>query len=271
MKKMILALSLTMACALTAYSQQSETRASGQTRNDTSTSVTRDGNSIHIQSGSRLAAELQNSIDVRKAKISDQVVLKTTQAIKSEGRTVINRGARLIGHVTEVEQKTKANGASRIGLVFNRLEKGALEFPISATITSITASRASARSGDEDLFAADTRSSTSARATSSGQNSGGLLGGVTNTAGGVVSTAGNVGSGTTSAVGATVDSTTGAGGPAAGLSRSLGRIEITESSSTSADGGAVLSLRGENLRLAKGTTFSLLIHQSASASTSKQQ
>jgi len=58
--------------------------------------------------------------------VGDEVVLKTTQAIKSEGRTVVGRGARLIGHVTEVEQKTKANGQSRIGLIFDRLEKGSL-------------------------------------------------------------------------------------------------------------------------------------------------
>ncbi len=92
---------------------------------------------IAIQSGTRLAAELQNTVDVRKAKVGDEVVLRTVQAIKAEGRTVVNKGARLMGRVTNVEQKTKANDASRLGLVFDRLETGALEFPISVTITSI--------------------------------------------------------------------------------------------------------------------------------------
>lgn len=270
MKKMILVLSLTSVCALTAYPQRTETRTSGQARNDTSTSVNNAAGGIDIQSGTRLAAELQNSVDVRKAKVGDQIVLKTTQAIKSEGRTVVNKGARLIGHVTEVEQKTKANGASRIGFVFDRLERGSLEFPISATITSITRGRASARAGDEDLFGSDARSSTSA--STSSQSSGSLLGGVTSTAGGVVNTAGNVAGGTTAVVGTTVDSTAGAvGGTATRMGGSLGRIQISQSSSTSAEGGAVLSLRGENLRLEKGTTFNLLINQSASASTSKTQ
>ena len=271
MKKMILVLSLTSVCALTAYSQQTETRTSGQASNDTSVSVNKPVKNIDIQSGTRLAAELQNSVDVRKAKVGDQIVLKTTQAIKSERRTVVNKGARLIGHVTEVEQKTKANGASRIGFVFDRLERGSLEFPISATITSITTGRASARAGDEDLFGSDTRSNTSAHSTSS-QSSEGLLGGVSSTAGSVVNTAGNVAGETTAAVGTTVDSAAGAGGgTATRLGRSLGRIQISQSSSTSAEGGAVLSLRGENLRLEKGTTFNLVINQSASASTSKAQ
>lgn len=282
MKKTILAVTLTLSCGVVGLAQKAETRTGAGGSNETSASARKAGKSIDIKSGTRLAAALQNSIDARKAKVGDQVVFKTSQAIKAEGHTVVEKGMLLIGHLTEVEHKAQGNGESRLGLVFDRLEKGSLEVPVSATITSITNGSAGTRAGanDEDLFAADAnaRSNTSARSTtttnSAGSGSGGLLGGVSNTVGGVVNTTapgarGVVGN-TTGGVGATVDSTTKAvGGANAGLG-SLGRIQITESGSTSADGSTVLSVRGDNLRLEKGTIFNLMINQAASANASKE-
>ncbi len=266
MKRTVLVLALTVSCGVTVYSQRAETRTSVESSNEIVASANKAGKSIDLQSGTRIAGELQNNVDVRKARVGDEVVLKTTQAIKSEGRTVVGRGARIIGHVTEVEQKSKANGQSRVGLIFDRLEKGSLEFPIAATITSITSGRTTAKAGGDDLFGAQTSGTSSSSASSTSQSSsGGVLGGVTSTVGGVVNTS-------TSAVGSTVNATTNAaGGTTSGLSQSLGRIQINQSSTTSAEGGAVLSLQGQNLRLEKGTTFNLMLTQSTNASTNKQQ
>lgn len=277
MNRSILAVIVTLFCTLTTYSQRTETRATSQASAEAAASASKAGKSLEIASGTHIAGDLQSTVDVRKAKVGDQVVLKTTKAIKSGGQTVVSKGAKLFGHVTEVTQKTKGNAVSRVGLVFDRLENGSLAFPISATISSITSSRASARTGDDDLFATDAgaSSSSSMRTSSSGQ-SGGLLGGVTSTTGAVVntttSTTSNVVGSTPAAVGSTVDSTTNVvGGTTTGLGRSLGRIQISESSSTSAEGGAVLSLRGDNIRLEKGTSFNLVLNQSASAGVAKEQ
>jgi hypothetical protein len=226
-----------------------------------------------------LAGQLQNSIDVRRAKVGDQVVLKTTQAIKSDGRTVVSKGSRLVGHVTEVAQRSKGNSESRIGILFDRLENGSLQMPIAATITSITSgnANASARANNEDLIGADAMASGSARSTSSarsssGSSNGGLLGGAGGVVNSTASTVGGVVGGTTSAVGSTVDSTTSAVGSSAnGVGRSLGGIQISQSSSTSVEGGSVLSLQGGNLRLEKGTNFNLVLTQSASAGAAKNQ
>ena len=265
MKRTILALALTLSCGVTVYSQRAETRTSGESSNEIAASA-KAGKSIDLNSGTRIAGELQNTVDVRKARVGDEVILKTTQAIKSEGRTVVGRGARLIGHVTEVEQKSKANGQSRVGLIFDRLEKGSLEFPIAATITSIASGRTTAQAGGNDLFGSQASGASSSSASSTTQSSsGGLLGGVTSTVGGVVNTS-------TTALGSTVNATTNAaGGTTSGLGQSLGRIQINQSSSTSAEGGAVLSLQGQNLRLEKGTTFNLMLTQSTNASTNKEQ
>jgi hypothetical protein len=270
MKRTILAISLTLVCGLAVNAQTANTSARGEANNQTSAAARAANKSINLDSGTRLAGELQSTIDARKAKVGDQVVLKTTQAIKSQGRTVVSKGSRLVGHVTEVSQKSKSSGESRVGLLFDRLEGGSLNVPIAATITSVVNGTARARANDEDLFASDAGSATSARSSSrsSSSGTGSLLGGVANS---TTSTVGNVVGGTTAAVGSTVDSTTNVvGNTATGVGRSLGGIQISQSSSTSVEGSSVLSLQGGNLRLEKGTTFNLMLTQSASASTTRQ-
>ncbi len=273
MKRSILAISLSLACAVVAYAQNAETRASGAAGNQTSAAVNQADKNIKLESGTRLAGELQNAIDVRRVKVGDQVVLKTTRAIKSGGRTVVGKGSRLLGHLTEVTQKSEDNAESRVGILFNRLERGSLAVPISATITSITTARASARANNDSMFESDTSASGSARATSSSRSSsnGGLLGGVGGVVNSTTSTVGGVVGSTTSAVGTTVDSTTNAVGNTASVGRSLGGIQISQSSSTSVEGSSILSLQGGNLRLEKGTNFNLVLTQSASAGTAKDQ
>ena len=277
MKKIILALSLSVACSLVANAQQAGSSASGEASNQTSAAANQAGKSINLESGTHLAGTLQNTVDVRHAKVGDQVMLKTTQAIKSGGRTVVGKGSRLVGHVTEVAQKSKGNGESRVGILFDRLEQGSLQMPIATTITSITSGTASTHASNEDLFGTDTMAGGSARSTSSGRssssgNSGGLLGGADGVVNSTTSTVGNVVGSTTSAVGSTVDSTTGAvGSTATGVGRSLGGIQVSQSSSTSVEGSSVLSLQGGNLRLEKGTNFNLVLTQSASVGTAKNQ
>lgn len=273
MKRIILVLSLSFAFAVAASAQKVDSRASGETATQTSAAMNQAGKSLDLESGTQLSGRLQSTIDVRKAQVGDQVVLKTTKALKSGGRTVVNKGSRLIGHITEVAQRTKSNGASRIGILFDRLEQGALQTPIAATISSITNVGASAHA-DDNAFggsaSAGGSASTSTRASSGGNA--GLLGGVGGVVNSTTSTVGDVVGATTAAVGSTVNSTTGAvGNTAGGLGRSLGGIQISQSSSASVEGSSVLSLQGGNLRLEKGTNFNLVLTQSASAGTARDQ
>lgn len=274
MNKLILATSVVLVCIFNSFSQTAQTRSRTSASSESAASANGAGKTVNLASGTRLAGELQNTIDVRKAKVGDEVVLKTTQSIKSEGRTVVNKGARLIGHVTEVSEKAKANGESRVGILFDRLESGSLDVAIAASIVSISKTQASALRNDQAAAGIDGSGSASAsgqttasgqRTSSSGSIVGGVVGGVTNGGGGVVNTTtsatNDVLSSTTAAVGSTVNGSTSAVG------RSLGRIQISESTDASATGGSVLSVRGENLRVEKGTTFTLVLTQSASGAT----
>lgn len=266
MKKVFLAISLTIAVAAIASAQKASTRGSAATSSESS--VRKEGGQIDLQSGTQLAAQLESALDVRHAKTGDRVVLKTTQAIKQNGQVVIQKGARLIGHVTDVQRQTKSTGESHIGLVFDRLRSGSTEIPITASILSITQARGRAQSGNSSMEA-DAMSQSSMNAGSSSRTSagnGGLIGGVGNTVGGVLntttSTAGNVAGSATNAVGGTVGTTS---ATARNLTGSLNGLQINQSAGASAEGGSTLSLAGRDLRLESGATFNLSVSSSTTA------
>src|SRR5258706_12855097 len=267
MKRFVLAVLLSIALAGLAVGQKAESR--GNASAGSNASASKQGRQIDLQSGTQLSAQLENTLDARHAKPGDRVVMKTTQAVKQDGRVIVPKGAQLIGHVTEVQQRSKSNAESSIGVVVDRLRTGSTETPITASILSITQARSRAQASNNDLLGSDTmaQSSSSSRSgtspPSSGQRGGGLLGGVGSTVGGVVntttSTVGNV-------AGTTVGATTSANGSTTGnLTGSLRGLQITQSGDASAQGGSTLSLTGRDLRLESGTTFNLAVSNSASA------
>ncbi len=257
MRRLILIAIWTALCAVAVPAQTQTAGAAGGA--STATSLSRDDKRLNIESGTRLAAQLENTLDVRRARVGERVVLRTTEAIKENGRTVVKKGARLIGHVTDVQQSARGRAASSVSLVFDRLESGSLAAPITATITSITQARTRG-SVDNDRISSESevRSTSSARTGQGRSNSsGGLLGGVTGTVGGVLDTTTQVAGSTVNAAGQTVGNT------ARGVSDTVGAIRIEQSTSADAQGGTTLSLAGDNLRLEKGVTFHLTINQSA--------
>jgi hypothetical protein len=273
MKKILLAISLAMAMTGVALAQTAETR--GRTSASNATSASKQGQQMNLQSGTQLAAQLESTLDARHAKLGDRVLLKTTQAVRQDGEVVVPKGSRLIGHVTDVQQRTRSDNESVIGIAFDRLQKGSMDVPIAATIVSITQAHARTQSSaSDDMFGSQTTSSSSRSSTSasSGQRGGGggLLGGVGNTVGGTLntttSTVGNVAGGATTPVGSTVGATTNATANTAGnVGGALRGLQITQSSNASAQGGSTLSLTGANLRLESGTTFNLSISSTANA------
>lgn len=263
--KRLLLIGLTLAVSAgVGFGQKTKTSGNASTSNEAS--VSKQGREVNLASNTALAAQLENSLDARRAKVGDTVVLKTTQAVKQNGEVIVPKGAKLIGHVTEVQQRTKSNGESRIGVAFDRLQKGALDMPITASIVSITQARSQTRAAS--AVESETMSSSSTTTRSSGGGQGGLLGGVGNTVGGAVntttSTVGNVAGTTTSAVGSTVGATTNTAG---NLTGSLKGLQITQSTTASVEGGSTLSLSTGNLRLESGATFNLLVSNSTNAGT----
>lgn len=257
MRKSILSIVAIFACVSFSFAQDQKTSAKTNASNNTS--ISKQDKSVTLDSGTEIFGELQNSLDVRKAKVGDKVILKTTKEVKENGKKVLDKGTRLIGHVADVQQKTKSTAASSVNIVFDKLENGSLTAPLSATITSITSAKSSSSSNNDSIMSDTSLGSTSsARTTSSGSGSGGggLLGGVTNTVGGVLNT-------TTNTVGGVVNTTTDTlGNTTRAVGSTVNNIQISQSSSTSANGSSTLMLDGGNLKLEKGVVFQLSLTES---------
>lgn len=265
MKNAFLTLGLVLTVSVSMLAQQSVD--SKQQASSQQTVTRSDG--TQIQSGTQIAGELQSTLDVKKANVGDQVVLKTTKSIKQNGQIVAEKGSRLVGHVTSVQQKAKGNADSNIGVLFDSLQNSnGTVMPITATIMSITQARTAASLGDDTQ--ADTFGSSSTRAgassSSSSSGGGGLLGGVGNTVGGVTNTAAQTTGNVVNTVGQTTGSVVNAAGSTVGAATgSLRGLSISPSADASAKGGSTLSLTGGNLKLEKGATFNLALSGSASA------
>lgn len=263
MKKVFWALGLTMVFNAAGMAQKAKTPESDEqkpanvrsTNKNRKTEPKNDSAAFSVVSG--LQAELQNTLDVKNARVGDQVILKTTQTVRQDGNVVIPKGTSLIGRVTEVQRRAKNGAGSKLGLVFDRLQGKELSAPISATIVSITDLRA-ANSLSSDTLNSDIMGSntTSARSSAGGGSGGGLLGGVTNTVGGVLNT-------TTQTVGSvTSTATQTVGGTTQTVGRTLNGIQISSSANGSAQSSTTLTSPKGDVRLQKGVMFNLNVEKS---------
>src|SRR6266567_2858006 len=105
-----------------------------------------------LSSGTTLQAELTKSLDAKKAKAGDEVSARVTQDVKSDGKVVVHKGSRLVGHVTEAKARTKEDTESKLGIVFDKaVLKGGQEVAFNGVIQALAppAQGAIPLSGDE--------------------------------------------------------------------------------------------------------------------------
>lgn len=266
LKRTFLLATIGILAAISAVAQaQATSKASGSSKSNTS--VTKGEREI-ISSGTIVNAELVNSIDVRKSQVGDEVVLRTTKAIKAGGETVVGKGSTLVGRITEIQKRTKDNAQSRVSMLFEEIRGKDLSAPISVSIISMTTARTAA--SVNDTFADTglmTSSNTSAGSSGSSGGGGGLLGGVGNTVGGLVntttSTAGNVVGSATQTVGNTVGGVTQTAGNTVGtVGRTVNGIQISQAMGGSASGSTTLSSGTKDVRVEKGATFNVQFNSS---------
>src|ERR1700730_9346605 len=91
--------------------------------------------------GSEMSATLSKPIDARKAKPGDPVTATSDRDAKSANGTSIQRGSKLVGHVTQAQPLDKpasgnadAGAGSTLGIVFEKaVLKDGREVPLNAT------------------------------------------------------------------------------------------------------------------------------------------
>jgi len=90
--------------------------------------------------GTPIFATLNNGLDSKKTKKGDEVTAHTTEAVRSaDARTILPRGTKLVGRVTDATARSKGDGQSALGLTFERaiLKEGG-EVQLYARIQAIT-------------------------------------------------------------------------------------------------------------------------------------
>src|SRR5262252_5339391 len=219
-----------------------------------------------LAGGTAFNAELTSSVDTKKCKPGDAVNAKTTEAVKSEGKTVIPKGSKLVG------------------IVFDKaILKNGEEIPLSVAIQALASGQSSASMAGSDMDALGSMGTSAAGSGTAGGRGG--QGGVTSAAGTVTNTAANVGRATGGAVNSTANaagSVAGTSKGAAGGSNSTGQLTSNSqgvfglnglnlnAAASNATQGTVIPSAGKNVHLESGTRMLLVTQaQASSADESK--
>jgi len=234
-----------------------------------------------LAAGTAVNAELDRSLDSKKAKVGDAVIVRTTEAVKEDGKVVLPKGTKLVGHLTRVSARGKGDGDSTLGVQFDRAElKGGQEMAVQLTLQAIAAPAGVAAIGGDDLQGMGSSGASSsmggANRTSVGPPVGGAVSGAGSTA---ARTAGDVSGTATSTVNSTANTAAGATtqGETGGLNSSgqlaansrgvFGLNGLTLSAETSnSTQGSVIASSGKSVRLDSGTRLLLTTQANTSAS-----
>lgn len=257
--------------------------ASANTNASTSSSATAqsNGSSATIADGTAINAALTAPVDSKKAKQGDEVTARTTEAVKAQGKTVIPKGTKLVGHVTRASARGRGDADSALGIAFDKaILKGGQEMALTGSIHALASGEAAASAGGAEMDSmAGAGAAGGGRAMSGGRST---LGGVGSTAGGAVgsvtNTAGNVAGTAGSSVDATTRSTTavaGSTGAAVGGLNSSGQfvtnshgvfglngLNLNAAGANSAEGSLITS-SGKNVHLDSGTRMLIVSGTSA--------
>jgi hypothetical protein len=277
MKRLVLFFAVTVAVCSSALAQGSA-KGAASARGGAKAEAQKADQTVILDSGAQLSAELLATLEAGKAKPGDEFKMRTLKPLIVGGKEVIAKGSALTGHVVESAKAQGKEGASRLQLRFDQLRNKNLAMPFSATIEQITQASVNTQSQIDDLGAssgasggvgANAGGAAGSRTSASGGSGGGLLGGVTGT---VNNTVGGVVGATTGAVGGVVDATGQVTGQViatanGATANAKGLIAITSTSSAEAGGNSTLSLTGKNLKVEKGAVFLLRTDKSLNLAT----
>lgn len=264
MKKLVAAFVVALLTGSYSYAAQAEKKstanASASADAKAQGEVKAQPRSVTLDAGSQINAEMASTLDLKKAKPGDPFKMKTTRPVKSQGKEIISRGSTITGHV---EQVSRANNTTKATLVFDQLadKKTHLTSSLSAVVTAVTKaeSTANAMTGEDTTATAAPNVGQQPRTQRSSQQSGGLLGGVTQTVGGVTETVGGVAGQANSTVSSTTNATLGANSGVAGAAEGLtrGAIQIVSDTTATTTSGSTLALSDRNTKIESGTQFVL--------------
>jgi hypothetical protein len=228
-------------------------------------------NSLALSEGTTMNAALAGSLDVKKNKPGDRIEARTTQDVKQDGKVVLRKGTRLVGHVTEAQARAKDQTQSQLGVAFDHAElRDGEQVPLNASIQALAAAQSTAQATGDDDLAGSGGGAVSAGGAGVARG-GGAVGGALRTTSSTVSSAGSgVGSTANGAVGGTVNAATRSTGAVGGLN-TRGTLESNSkgvfgmeglslnSAASSATQGSLIVSSTRNVHLESGTQMVLQV------------
>jgi hypothetical protein len=254
---------------------KTQAQASGNASASSSASAQNGQASSSLATGTAFNAALSSPIDSKKCKPGDPVNAHSTEAVKSEGKTVIPKGSRLVGHVTQASARANGESESSLGIVFDKaILKNGQEIPLNAGIQALASAQSGASAAGSDMDAMGGMGTSTA-----GSGGRGALGGVASAAGGAAGTVTNTAASVGGVASGTVNTAANAGGSIAGASKgAVGGLntagQLTSNSQgvfglnglnlnaagSNATQGSVITSAGKNVHLDSGTRM-LLVSQ----------
>jgi hypothetical protein len=225
--------------AVQANNSGAQASGSGSAKSSASATGNAGNNSASVSKDMNINAALASSLDAKRSKPGDVVEARTTEDVKQDGKVVLKKGTRLVGHVTQAQARANGQAQSQLGIMFDRaVMKNGQEMPLNASIQALATaqSAAAASAGADDMMA-------------SGGGMGAMQGsarGVGGLAGGVASTAGATADATTGTVMNTASSvSSNAGGTLNTATRSTGAVGgLTSSGRLASNSKGVFGLEG---------------------------
>lgn len=270
--------------ALTTIGAQAQ--ISGQASGNQEAAVQGAKSNASATTASNVSAEMTSKLDSKHAQVGDPVTAKTTSTAMLADGTKLPRGTRLVGQVTEVHARDKAENASHLAFNLNRaVLRDGREIPIHATLVGLRPPTAMASTndsaGDEMAMGGlDAGGGGAMRASGGGGRigGGGLVGGAAHTAGGLVQSGTGTVGGATRMVGGTGEglvqnTTTRTLGTTAGALNANGAMQLDHqpvaglpgvglSSSMSSNNAGSLDAVGRNISVDGGSQMSLAVSAS---------
>jgi len=239
-----------------------------------------------LADGTAFNATLDKPIDSKKCKPGEPVTAHTTEPVKSGGKTILPKGTKMMGHVTQASARANDQADSALGIVFDKaVMKNGQETPMNVTIQALGAASGQASAATDNLELSAGGAGYGGGSASAGGGRGSAPGGVTSKAGGAVGGLTNTATGAGNAVGGTLNTATqttasavgGATNNATGTLNAAGQFTsnsrgvfgmngLNLSSATAAGAqGALITSAGKSVHLDSGTRMLLVSQASASA------
>ena len=268
--------------------QGNQTNAQVSSGVSSSSSVSTQSNQANagLAAGTAFNAALNTSVDSKKAKVGDEITARTMETVRADGKTILPKGTKLAGHITQASARAKGDSESALGISFDRaILTNGQEVPLNLAIQALASAQASASASDNDMDAmADARTGAGASGIA---RSRGAIGGVTSAAGSglgaVTNTTAKVAGAGDSTLNSSLNSSTGvatSSQAAVGGLNAAGQLTANSHGVFNLDGvslrsgvssdtqGSVVASAGKNVRLDSGTRM-LLVTQTAASATSR--